>query len=67
MDVAGIFDGGGCGINVGSNGVVGVVARGAWLVLADGLSAWSPAFLVRGTIHKPVQVHLLPQMMVRPW
>ncbi len=22
---------------------------------------------MRGTIHKPVRVHLLPQMMVRPW
>ncbi len=40
------------------------VIRGAWLVVADGLVAWSPTFLVRGTIHKPVRVHLLPQIMV---
>jgi hypothetical protein len=26
----------------------------AWLV-ADRLAAWSPVFLVRGTIHKPVR------------
>ncbi len=43
---------------------VGGVVRGAWLVVADGLAAWSPAFLVRGTILKPVWVHLLPQMVV---
>jgi hypothetical protein len=44
------------------------VIRGAWLVVADdGLAAWSPTFLVRGTIHKPVWVHLLPQIMVWQW
>ncbi len=42
------------------------VSRGAWVVVADGLVAWTPKFLVRGTIHKPVRVHLLPQIMVRP-
>ena len=41
------------------------VRRGAWLVVADGLVAWTPT-LVIGTIHKPVQVHLLPKIMVRP-
>ncbi len=41
--------------------------RGAWLVVADGLAASSPAFLVRGTIHKPLRVHLLPQMMICLW
>jgi hypothetical protein len=47
-----------------SNAVVDGVIRGACLVGADGLAAGSPAFLVRGTIHKPVGVHLLPQIMV---
>ncbi len=46
--------------NVAVDGVI----RGAWLVVADGLAAWSLAFLVGGTIHKPMRVHLLPQMMV---
>ncbi len=46
--------------NVGVDGEI----RGVWLGVADGFAAWSPAFLVRGTIHKPVRVHLLPQMMV---
>jgi hypothetical protein len=55
MDVVGIFGGGRCGINI--------AVRGAWLLVAVELAAWSPAFLVRGTIHKPVRVHLLPQMM----
>jgi hypothetical protein len=41
------------------------VRRGAWLVVADGLVAWMPGF-VRGTIHEPVRVHLLPQIMVQP-
>ncbi len=41
------------------------VQRVAWLVVADGLAAWTPTF-VRGTIHKPVRVHLLPQIMVQP-
>ncbi len=40
--------------------------RDAWLVVADGLVAWTPT-LVRGTIHKPVWVHLLPHIMVRLW
>ena len=31
-----------------------------------GLVAWSPVFLVMGTIHSPVWVHLWPQMIVRP-
>ncbi len=39
--------------------------RGAWLVMAAGLVAWTLGF-VRGTIHKPVRVHLLPQIMVQP-
>jgi hypothetical protein len=42
-----------------ANAVVYGVIRGAWLVVADGLAAWSPAFLVRGTIHKPVRVHFV--------
>jgi hypothetical protein len=41
------------------------IQRGAWLVVADGLVAWTSTF-VRGTTHKPVQVHLFPQIMVRP-
>ncbi len=32
---------------------------GAWLVVADGLVAWTPTF-VRGTIHKLMRMHLLP-------
>ncbi len=40
------------------------IQRGAWLVVADGLVAWTP-ILMRGTIHKPMRVHLLPQIMVR--
>jgi hypothetical protein len=39
------------------------VCKGAWLVVADGLVAWTQT-LVRGTIHKPVRVHLLPQIMM---
>ncbi len=50
-----------------ANATVDGVIRGAWLVVADGLVAWSWAFLVRGTIHKLVRVQLLPQMMVWPW
>jgi hypothetical protein len=46
--------------------VVDDIWRGALVVVADGLVAWTPGF-VRGTIHKPVWVHLLPQIMVRPW
>jgi hypothetical protein len=42
------------------------IQRGAWLVVADGLVSGTPGF-VRGTIHKPVWVHLLPQIMVRLW
>ncbi len=49
-----------------ANAVVDGVIRGTWFIVADGLAAWSPAFLVRGTIHKLVQMHLLPQMMVWP-
>jgi hypothetical protein len=41
------------------------IRRGAWVVVADGLVAWNLVF-VRGTIHRPVRVHLLPQIMVRP-
>ncbi len=41
------------------------IMRGRWVVVADGLVAWAPGF-VRGTIHRPMQVHLLPQIMVRP-
>ncbi len=50
-----------------ANVAVGVVVRGAWLLVAVGLVACSPASSVKGTIYKPVQVHLLPQMMVQPW
>ncbi len=42
------------------------VSRGTWLVVADGFVARTPMFLVRGTIHKPVRVHLLPQIMAGP-
>ncbi len=45
--------------------VVDDVRRGAWLVVSDGLVAWTPT-LMRGPIHKPVRVHLLPQIIVRP-
>ncbi len=38
-----------------ANAVVGGVIRGTWLVVTDGLATWSLAFLVRGTIHKPVR------------
>ncbi len=48
-----------------ANGAVDGVLRGAWLVVANGLAAWSLAFLVRGTIHKPMRMHLLPQMIVQ--
>ncbi len=41
------------------------IRRGAWVVVADGLVAWTPGF-VKGTIHRSVRVHLLPQIMVRP-
>ncbi len=62
MDVACIFGSEGCGVNVsGQCGGDGVI-RGAWLVVVDGLAAWSLAFLVRGTICKPMQVHLLLQI-----
>jgi hypothetical protein len=40
------------------------IRRGAWEVVADGLVSWTPEF-VRGTIHRPMRVHLLPQIMVR--
>jgi hypothetical protein len=46
--------------------VVDDILRGAWVVVADGLVAWTPGF-VRGTIHRSMRVHLLPQIMVRPW
>jgi hypothetical protein len=39
--------------------------RGAWVVVADGLVDWTPGF-VKGTIHRPMWVHLLPQIMVWP-
>ncbi len=42
------------------------ILRGGWVVVADELVVWTPRFL-RGTIHRPVQVHLLPQIMVCPW
>ena len=41
------------------------ILRGGWVVVADGLVAWTPGF-VRGDIHRPVRVHLLPQIKVRP-
>jgi hypothetical protein len=44
--------------------VVEDIQRGAWVVVADGLVAWTSGFM-RGTIHRPVRVHLLPQLMVR--
>ncbi len=47
--------------------VVDGVIRGGWLLVADGLIAWSSMFLVRGTICKPVWMHLLPQIMVWLW
>jgi hypothetical protein len=47
--------------------VVDGVIRGAWLLVADGLIAWSSMFLVRGTINKLVRMHLLPQIMVWLW
>ena len=40
------------------------VRRGAWDIVADGLVAWTLGF-VRGIIHRPVRVHLFPQIMVR--
>jgi hypothetical protein len=43
--------------------VVGVVV-GGMMLLSEGLIAW---LLERGTIHKPVCVHLWPQTMVWPW
>jgi hypothetical protein len=65
MIVAGVFGGGRCGMNVGGQ-CKGGCCSWAWLSVAVGLAAWSPALLVRGTILKPVRVHLWPQMMVRP-
>jgi hypothetical protein len=41
------------------------IRMGVLSVVADGLVAWTPTF-VRGTIHKLVRVHLLPQIMVQP-
>ncbi len=38
---------------------------GAWVVVADVLVAWTSGF-ARATIHRPVRVHLLPQIMVWP-
>ncbi len=40
------------------------IRQGAWVVVADGLVAWTLGF-VRDTIHRPVWVHLLPQILVR--
>jgi hypothetical protein len=40
------------------------ILRSRWVVVADGLVDWTPGF-VRGTIHRPVQVHLLLQIMVQ--
>jgi hypothetical protein len=40
------------------------IRRGAWVVVADWLIAWTPVF-VRGILHRPMGVHLLPQIMVR--
>ncbi len=42
--------------------VVGVVV-GGMMLLSEVLVAW---LLERGTIHKPVRVHLWPQTMVQP-
>jgi hypothetical protein len=50
-----------------ANAVADGVVRGAWLVVADGLAAWLLTFLVKSTIHKPVRLHLLPQIMVQLW
>jgi hypothetical protein len=50
---------------VAATAAVDDIWRGAWVVVADGLVAWTLGF-VRGTIHRPVQVHLLPQIMVWP-
>ncbi len=52
-------------IMLGATAAVDDILRGGWVVVADGLVAWTPGF-VRGTIHRPVRVHLLPQIMVRP-
>ncbi len=46
-----------------ANAMVDGVLMGTWLVVAGGIAAWLPAFLVRSTIHNPV----LPQIMMRPW
>ncbi len=43
--------------------VVDDIRRGGWVVVADRLVAWTQGFL-RGTIHRPVWAHLLPQIMV---
>jgi hypothetical protein len=67
VDVAGIFAVEDVASVLVANAAVDGVIRGAWLVVADGLAAWSLAFLVRGTIHKTMRVHLLPQIMVGPW
>jgi hypothetical protein len=45
--------------------VVDDVMWSRWVVVADGLVDWTPGFM-RGTIHRPVRVHLLPQIMVWP-
>jgi hypothetical protein len=42
------------------------IPRGVWVVVANGLVAWTPGFM-GGTIHRPVWVHLLPQIMVWLW
>ncbi len=43
-----------------ANGEVGLVVRVVPV-------AWLLAILVRGTIHRPVQVHLWPHTIVQPW
>jgi hypothetical protein len=42
------------------------VLRGTWLVVADGLVAWTPT-LVRDTIHKTCVGALAATIMVQPW
>ncbi len=65
MDVAGILGSGQCGINVGSIAKVGVAVGVVGALEMGGFAAWASVSL-RGTFHKPVRVHLWPQMIVRP-
>ncbi len=44
---------------------VGVAVEVVGALEMDGFDAWASVSL-RGTIHKPVQVHLWPQMIVWP-